>query len=58
MLRLILAYISYKTGFRFSKDYRYGTTAYHRAVYAILPTVRLNQLADALERDAESYKRS
>ena len=56
MLRLIRSYIAFKTGFRFSKDYRYGTTPYHRLVYAIVPTVRINQLADALERDATAYK--
>lgn len=34
------------TGFRFSKDYRWGTTAYHRVVYAIVSTPMANLMAD------------
>lgn len=30
------------TGFRFSKDYRHGTTRFHRAVYACVDTVSAN----------------
>lgn len=30
------------TGFRFSKDYRWGTTRFHRAVYALVDTVGAN----------------
>ena len=30
------------TGFRFSKDYRHGTSAFHRAVYACVNTVQAN----------------
>lgn len=30
------------TGFRFSKDYRHGTTRFHRAVYAMVDTVGAN----------------
>lgn len=33
------------TGFRFSKDYRWGTTIRHRVVSALVNTVRANQLA-------------
>lgn len=33
------------TGFRFSKDYRRGTTVYHRAVWALVNTVEANILA-------------
>lgn len=33
------------TGFRFSKDYRWGTTRKHRIVYALVNTVRANQVA-------------
>ena len=33
------------TGFRFNKDYRWGTTKFHRAVYATVNTVRANHLA-------------
>ncbi len=34
------------TGFRFSKDYRWGTTMFHRAVYACVSTVEANLTAD------------
>jgi len=34
------------TGFRFSKDYRHGTTRFHRAVYTIVSTVGANYVAD------------
>lgn len=34
------------TGFRFSKDYRWGTTRYHRFVYAVCNTVAANYVAD------------
>lgn len=34
------------TGFRFSKDYRHGTTRFHRAVYALCSTVEANGFAD------------
>lgn len=27
------------TGFRFSKDYRFGATRYHRIVYSLIDTV-------------------
>jgi hypothetical protein len=36
------------TGFRFSKQYRWGVSAYHRAVYALVNTVRANHLAGDL----------
>jgi hypothetical protein len=36
------------TGFRFTKDYRWGVTAYHRTVYAIVGTVWANIYADRL----------
>jgi len=36
------------TGFRFSKAYRNGATAYHRAVYALVSTVEANIAADNL----------
>lgn len=36
------------TGFRFSKDYRWGTTPFHRAVYAVVSTVAANYFADDL----------
>jgi len=36
------------TGFRFSKHYRWGTTAINRAVYALVDTVHANHLADRI----------
>lgn len=33
------------TGFRFSRDYRHGTTRFHAAVYALVDTVRANARA-------------
>ena len=33
------------TGFRFSKDYRWGVSRYHRAVYAMVDTVGANWIA-------------
>lgn len=33
------------TGFRFSKDYRHGTTRFHAAVYALVDTVGANHRA-------------
>ena len=40
------------SGFRFSKDYRWGTTRIHRIVYAALNTVTANYLADVLSPTA------
>lgn len=34
------------TGFRFSKDYRHGSTRFHRTVYALCSTVQANGFAD------------
>lgn len=34
------------TGFRFSKDYRWGTTMFHRIVYRMVDTVGANIKAD------------
>lgn len=33
------------TGFRFSKDYRLGTTSFHRAVYGCVDVVKANLIA-------------
>jgi hypothetical protein len=33
------------TGFRFTKDYRHGSTLFHRAVYFAVDTVGANQKA-------------
>ena len=34
------------TGFRFSKEYRWGVTRWHRMVYACVWTVKANWIAD------------
>lgn len=44
----IISPILYVTGFRFSKAYRHGATAYHRAIYALISTVAANIAADNL----------
>ena len=48
ILGSLLAPILYVTGFRFSKDYRHGTTVFHRAVYATIDTVGANIKAGEL----------
>jgi len=42
VLATIIAPVLRLTGFRFSKDYRWGTTRYHRMVYAVINTVGAN----------------
>ena len=42
----LLAPIMHKSGYRFSKDFRRGTTCYHRIIYRWLNTVLANELAD------------
>jgi hypothetical protein len=41
----LIAPILKVTGFRFSKEYRWGTTFAKRVVYRCVNTVRANQLA-------------
>ena len=52
MTRTITAYLISPvlavTGFRFSKDYRWGTTKFHRAVYAVVSPVVANISADRI----------
>jgi hypothetical protein len=38
----VIAPVLKLTGFRFSKDYRWGTTLRHRMVYALVDTVSAN----------------
>lgn len=38
----VIAPVLKLTGFRFSKDYRWGTTRFHRVVYALCNTVGAN----------------
>ncbi len=42
------------TGFRFSKDYRWGTTSFHRAVYGLVDTISANRSADRIAAEAEA----
>jgi hypothetical protein len=42
LLALAISPVLALTGYRFSKDYRWGTTHYHRIVYAIINTPRAN----------------
>jgi len=46
ILATIISPILKITGFRFSKDYRWGTTRYHRMMFAIVSTVDANLKAD------------
>ena len=41
----IIAPVLMLTGFRFSKDYRWGVSRFHRAVYALVDTVGANHMA-------------
>lgn len=43
---LILAPAMRVTGFRFSRDYRHGTTVFHAAVYELVDTTTANIKAD------------
>jgi hypothetical protein len=49
MVRLTTAFaispVLMLTGFRFAKDYRWGVSCFHRAVYAVIDTVAANHLA-------------
>jgi len=49
MIRTATAYliapVLMLTGFRFSKDYRWGVSRFHRAVYAMVNTVAANSIA-------------
>lgn len=45
ILAALIAPFMRLTGFRFSKDYRHGTTRFHRAVYACIATVEANRRA-------------
>lgn len=38
----LIAPVLKMTGFRFSKDYRWGTTRYHRIVYRMVNTIQAN----------------
>jgi hypothetical protein len=42
---MLIAPVMRLTGFRFSKDYRWGVSRFHRAVYACVNTVSANYRA-------------
>jgi len=42
----LIAPILRLTGFRFSKEYRWGVSRFHRAVFAMVNTIRANIRAD------------
>lgn len=46
------------SGFRFSKDYRWGVTPFHRAVYACLDVVSANLAADKPFRPLKLIERA
>lgn len=50
LLGTLISPILALTGFRFSKDYRWGVTPYYRAVYALVDTVSANLTAQHLRR--------
>ena len=45
VLAVLIAPAMRVTGFRFSKDYRWGVSAFHRAVYSCVDTVGANHRA-------------
>lgn len=45
---VLLAPVLKLTGFRFSKDYRWGTTLRHRIVFALVNTCSANLRADGV----------
>jgi hypothetical protein len=49
-MALLIAPLLRLSGYRFSKSYRWGTTPLHRLVYAMVNTIRANNLADSMER--------
>lgn len=44
-LAILIAPALMVTGFRFSKDYRWGTTLWHRIVYRFVNTIEANWAA-------------
>jgi hypothetical protein len=42
----LIAPILRRTGFRFDKHYRWGTTLGHRIVYSLVSTIEANIIAD------------
>lgn len=45
LLAVLLVPFLKLTGYRFSKNFRYGVTRWHRIVYKCVDVVRANQLA-------------
>jgi hypothetical protein len=49
----LIARVIAKTGFRFSKEYRWESTVWHRLVYALVSTPTVNILADRIANPEE-----
>jgi hypothetical protein len=45
LLAYLVAPVIYVTGFRFSKDYRWGTSRHHRITYRLINVIKANRLA-------------
>lgn len=50
LIAALIAPVMRLTGFYFSKDYRHGSTRFHRAVYACVDTVEANHRAGWFKR--------
>ncbi len=46
LMAVLLTPVLMATGFRFSKDYRWGITLFHRIVYRCVNTIAANNRAD------------
>lgn len=47
-----------RTGFRFSKDYRWGATFGHRVVYALVSTIEANCRADQIAAASSDWHKA
>jgi hypothetical protein len=48
----LIAPVMAHTGFRFTKDYRWGMTIWHKMVFAVCSTVEANYRADQIIEEA------
>jgi hypothetical protein len=49
-IAMLLAPLMAVTGFRFGKQYRWGVTLLHRAVYALVDTITANATANKMSK--------
>lgn len=54
-MKTLIAFILFKTGYRFSKNFRYEITWFHKVIYNVVGTVQCNQLADLIEINYKNY---